>query len=581
VRAFRSNLVAPARGQIETLAGLTLALTTSALAFHYALQVSYNRFALLSDIVIFAYASCCVSPLLKDGRAARAIVVVLCVALQVASLAKSSLLGASIDYADLRLLAEACKVVPRWTLVAAAVFVVLGLVVMARAVRPPSKRRAALGLMALLAPALAVSFFPLELHQLLTRVGVYDPYERSFLGRLGVVGSFVVSYTEAKSLQRQLDESIATLPFIAAEPRLQVTERRNLYIILMESLTDPTEGPVRPRMDPIDHRVRARIGGAAVAGVFGGGSAQSEFEILCGEPAMPMPLRIVYLHMDGSPVACLPRRLAELGYITRSFVAVDPNFFNAGTAYRSMGFSESYFLRDFPKDLESDSDWMPTEGYSRLVKPIIRQTLAEGVPQFNFIFTVSSHMPYAVGASRHPGLKLVEDRAYNEYLNSIAVNTREVADLIDWIESENPDATIIVTGDHHPPLDRLLVPASGDGPNDVHVIEWLHRVPLVYIQRGQPRRDLGVLPHYLITTLIENDLAGRDLHAGMPRLLLRPITDDIYYLEDGELQGCRRESPSCVEARLAAADAASRLIAKLYGYRARHAATDTGLRPSR
>lgn len=113
---------------------------------------------------------------------------------------------------------------------------------------------------------------------------------------------------------------------------------------------------------------------------------------------------IVALLLRGAPVNCLLNKLKSLGYKTRSFVAIEEYFFNAGVAYKSLGVGESYFLDAFEKK-DLDSGWVATEDYVKLIKPIMSaDLLANKQPSFNFIFTVSSHYPFVLHKKRHPNV---------------------------------------------------------------------------------------------------------------------------------------------------------------------------------
>jgi phosphoglycerol transferase MdoB-like AlkP superfamily enzyme len=128
--------------------------------------------------------------------------------------------------------------------------------------------------------------------------------------------------------------------------------KRNVHLIMLESFLDPTLfQDAKFNRDPVHPEFKQLFGGKmglSIAPVFGGATAQAEFEVLCGVPAFEKLSSVEFNVFTGSAVNCTPGILQRLGYRTVATNAYKPHFFNAQPAYKGMGFQEAYFPREQP-----------------------------------------------------------------------------------------------------------------------------------------------------------------------------------------------------------------------------------------
>jgi phosphoglycerol transferase MdoB-like AlkP superfamily enzyme len=127
-------------------------------------------------------------------------------------------------------------------------------------------------------------------------------------------------------------------------------DSRNIHILVLESFLDPERFAglkfLTPPAPPEFAALRKKMH-IATSPVFGGGTAQAEFEILCGVPALELYTSAEFNMLDGSKTPCLPNVLAEAGYRTIATQSYKPDFFNSEKAYRSLGFEEINFPTAF------------------------------------------------------------------------------------------------------------------------------------------------------------------------------------------------------------------------------------------
>ena len=116
---------------------------------------------------------------------------------------------------------------------------------------------------------------------------------------------------------------------------------RNIHIVLLESFWDPSElKKAHYKQNPLapDFRKLWKSAGYshALDPVFGGYTANSEFEVLCGFPVTKDTVKFERQLLNDVP--CLPHLLADKGYRTVISHPNVPVFWNRVNAYRNLGF---------------------------------------------------------------------------------------------------------------------------------------------------------------------------------------------------------------------------------------------------
>lgn len=235
--------------------------------------------------------------------------------------------------------------------------------------------------------------------------------------------------------------------------KLSPLQKRDVYLIVVESLWNPSllgSMVAQESMYKPFSQLWGQSGERYVLGpTFGGGTANSEFEILCG-----ISLNsgfVVFEHpLLDKALPCLPNVLSEQGYIS---VASHPNyrdFWNRDEAYPALGFDRYYSINDFIKDELVGSDYLSD---SSLYRQHTEKVSGEKAPIFHYILTASAHYPYMNSESfmkiEHSTAK--SKRLLDSYVRLIQRGTKDLSDYIDVIRQRDRDALIVVVGDH-PPL---------------------------------------------------------------------------------------------------------------------------------
>ncbi len=286
-----------------------------------------------------------------------------------------------------------------------------------------------------------------------------------------IMGRTVSLLLFAADKQRALDE-LVLLPRVDDPDRDPVLlnnalhEKPNIHILVLESFLDPQlfsklkfKTPVSP---PQFEAVRKKMH-IAQSPVFGGGTAQAEFEVLCGAPAYKRYTSAEFNMFDGTSTPCLPNLLAGAGYRTVATQSFKPDFFNSEKAYRSLGFEETnfpsiyagsrptYLKYDIPDNYIFDGDLL-SQNLS-----YVQKLLAEGRPFLNYTLGVYGHMPHETDTTRFPPMVDVVgvDKKSQTYLaiQQFYYRAGAVADYLKKLREMDPKGIILVTSDHLPPLD--------------------------------------------------------------------------------------------------------------------------------
>lgn len=305
------------------------------------------------------------------------------------------------------------------------------------------------------------------------------------------------------------------------------SNQQNVHLIVLESFLDPTLFKrARFSKDPIHPQFKKLFGkkqGLSISSVFGGATAQAEFEVLCGVPALEKLSSVEFNVFTGSPVYCLPGVLDKLGYRTLATNAYKPNFFNALPAYQGLGFSEIYFPKEFTSvgntylsvgDVGREDYLFDSKLFDQNLAFISKAiTDNDKVPLFNYMLTIYGHTPHILDKSERPELLQVQSDYADDHLqraaNQYYYRTQAIAKYVNELIKIDKNSLIILVSDHVPPL--------RNGPNTYRNLNYIRNVEnnifynrLLIIDNGKP-------------------VVYRDIrHFDMPDIIYNYITDGQY-----------------------------------------------------
>ena len=379
----------------------------------------------------------------------------------------------------------------------------------------------------------AVEFFPeavlsgLQLARL--EVAEYsDAQSVNDNGRLTMALYFEVSrrvaikQTGAYRKRGEYDQEVrATADFIR-----QNGNRHNVYLVVLESWVDPTLfRAVTYSKDPRHPDFTQLVGeeqGFSISPVFGGGTAQAEFEALCGAPALKELSEIEFDVFTGHAAGCMPGILHQAGYATYASNAYQPDYFNSNKAYAGAGFEEIYYPREYARDREtyltvshaSDAETYLFDGdlFSQNLA-FVERTLQEhpGQPIFNYLLTMYGHEPHDIDTQLRPlvlSMKAPHDdqqllRAANQYW----YRTQAIAKYIRALIKLDPNSLIILVSDHVPPLNEGTKSYQDFRYLD-NISDSIHMNRIMVVEDGKVVRH-RTIHHYDVPSLIYGYLTSQ------------------------------------------------------------------------
>lgn len=238
----------------------------------------------------------------------------------------------------------------------------------------------------------------------------------------------------------------------------------NVIVIMNESLSDLSVLPgVETNMDAMPFLrslTENTVKGYAYSSVFGGTTANSEYEFLTGNTTAFLPAGTVPYQMyvsDGDP--SLVGQMEALGYTTIAAHPYRSSGWNRPTVYADYGFDEIYFESDF-----QDRAYMRGDARTGYVtdrcdyENLIRwyEEKEEGQPLFLFNVTMQNHSAYQMAWTNLPKevwlTGELENRfqTVNQYLSLVYQSDQAFEDLIDYFSQVEEPTMILLFGDHQP-----------------------------------------------------------------------------------------------------------------------------------
>jgi hypothetical protein len=315
--------------------------------------------------------------------------------------------------------------------------------------------------------------------------------------------------------------------------KLKVTEKvlnkinnRNVHLIILESFIDPRwfnnlKFNINPAHDSFMRLLDNKVG-SSLSPVFGGGTAQAEFEVLCGVPAFREIDSVEFNVFTGSKTYCLPEILNEAGYLT---IVTNPYrpYFNAINAYKGLGFNQIYFPTEYVPNNKTYLKLDDTPGGYLFDGSLLRQNLDfmsrvihNGKPVLNYILGIYGHFNFERNEEIRPSIIKTDsaipeiDRIANQFFE----RTQAIAEFVNKINLVDPNSLIIITSDHLPPL------KLSSGKNVYSELGYLKNIPNS--------------THYTPFIVIKNgEVVKYDnfYHFSIYRLILDYLTDGSYCKE--------------------------------------------------
>jgi phosphoglycerol transferase MdoB-like AlkP superfamily enzyme len=309
-------------------------------------------------------------------------------------------------------------------------------------------------------------------------------------------------------------------------PSLGRDEAPDVVIIMSEAFWDPTRLPGLRFEDPLLAAADTTQRGTMFSPVFGGYTANTEFELLTRISNGTLPAgSIPYVQYVRRPMNSLAMDFRRAGYSTTALHPFDGNFWNRRNVYRNLGFQA---FRD--KDAFLHRDMTGPFINDHALAGEIDATLDSGTgPHFVFAVSLQGHAPYTGGMYRYASRVAVHDDTGHlsddaiDQLSTYASGVRDAVqgfnEVVAHARRSRRKTMVVMFGDHLPSLgDHYMVYRQAGLLGSSNQSAWsdldeehMHSVPLLVWSNVGASMDLPTRPFSPIY------LAGRiKREAGLP-----------------------------------------------------------------
>lgn len=293
-------------------------------------------------------------------------------------------------------------------------------------------------------------------------------------------------------------------------------ENPNIIVIMNESFADLSVlGDFETNMEimPFINSMRENtIKGKIFASVYGGSTADSEYEFLTGDSMISYPNGAVpyQTYLKGTTyMSSLIRAVEKSGYKTMSFHPNESTNWNRTSIYKALGFDKSLWIDDViePEYMRNyitdkcDFDMLINELENKDKNPLLL-----------FNITMQNHGGYLVKDFENEiKITSAEEGVYpkaEQYLTVAKKTDEAIEEFIGYLEDYDEPTMVVFFGDHHPKIDSNFIEdmLGGSMDNlDIEQLQKLYQTPFfIWANYDIPEaEDVNISLNYLSTVVCE------------------------------------------------------------------------------
>lgn len=246
--------------------------------------------------------------------------------------------------------------------------------------------------------------------------------------------------------------------------------------------------------------------------VYGGGTANTEFEALTGFSTQFLPNgAIPYAQYVNKPIEAMPTILQRQGYATSAIHPYDNWFYNRNSVYKDLGF-DKFISKEYFNSPEYKGQYIRD---TELTKKILEEVKETDKPDFIYATSMQNHGPYASTQNPQNTIKVngnnlspAAQAILENYSNTLADVDQSLKQLIEGLEQSDEPTEVIFFGDHLPMLgdDYSVYKEAGfiKGDNSYQDNLDLHSVPFVtWNNFSTTKQNLSLSSNFLGTYALE------------------------------------------------------------------------------
>lgn len=294
----------------------------------------------------------------------------------------------------------------------------------------------------------------------------------------------------------------------------------NVICIMNESFTDLNflkKVETSEDIMPFIHNMKENtIKGRLNVSVFGGNTADTEFEFLTGNSMAFLPFRsIPYNYYIKSPLPSLTYTMTESGYIgNKAIHPYKPDGWKRNTIYPLLGFSDfisqeafkgAEYLRRFISD---------DANYDKIIQEYETERASSTDPFYLFNVTIQNHGSYGYQSGKmdepldFKDTVLNNDSSAHQFINLIRRSDEAIERLVHYFEQVEEPTVICFWGDHLPKLDDTIyerIYGKSLDALDIEATSRMYTTPFfIWANYDIPEEEIdGISSNYLSSYLLK------------------------------------------------------------------------------
>lgn len=282
-------------------------------------------------------------------------------------------------------------------------------------------------------------------------------------------------------------------------------QKRNIFFITAESLIDATMFLDKDKysQDLFSEKFREIYNktNSSVSVSTRTGTSNGIFELLCGFPIIKN--EVVNNEDINNDLPCLPNILSKFGYTTSFYAYTSPITYNFGQVNKKIGFKNINMkigrYKELNGKLEATYDYAVLDAVFKDFKKDVSKNKKGNL---YYILTYDMHHPFTQYKTAELE-KIInvnsefDNTLVNDYFNATYYSTKIIADFIEKVFKDDPEALFIVTPDH--PV-YFTIKFNESGKDD---IKYYH-VPLIIIDgKDNYLKDLKMVSYNIPKKILE------------------------------------------------------------------------------
>lgn len=272
-----------------------------------------------------------------------------------------------------------------------------------------------------------------------------------------ILNTAYLTVDKPKDYEQELVKEIMdnTEPAYAVDPDF----KPNIIFVMSEAFWDPTLlNEISFSEDPLPYFRSLQndyTSGMMLSPVYGGGTANTEFEVLTGLSTQFLPKGVIpYVEYVRKPIVALPAILKKQGYTTTAIHTYDNWFYGRNNVYKNLTF-DKFISKEFFDQPEYYGQYIRDTELSKRILEEIKKTEK---PDFVYAISMQAHGPYSteenpdklieVSGNISPSSKAI----LANYTQTISDVDQSLKLLIEGLEQLNEPSIVVFFGDHLPML---------------------------------------------------------------------------------------------------------------------------------